>query len=129
MRMTLHVIVGAAKQSHRVWPSDQPKASIQWYRPLFQILAGNFTAEFLRQPASRSCQNTGFLERQARRADEGAGRVARAQVDQEIRPPSALAEECRVYRGVVEAGHRPDVQPQRAGGDHQIGTLQRAVAK
>jgi hypothetical protein len=77
----------------------------------------------------RSFDPAGLGERQPRRAREDAGRVALAQVDQEVGAPAGAGEERRVHLGVVEAGHRPAVQAQRARGQDQVGALQAAVAQ
>ena len=56
-------------------------------------------------------------------------RIAKADVDQEIRFRRPAGEELRIDLGVVEAAHRPGVEPDRAQRQQQIGALQRAVAK
>ena len=40
-----------------------------------------------------------------------------------------VGEERRVDLGVVEAGHRPGIEPERARRDDEIGALQRGVAE
>src|ERR1019366_4190579 len=47
----------------------------------------------------------------------------------EVRLDPRAGEKFRIDPGVVEAGHGPAVEAQGAGGQHQIGALQRAVAK
>src|SRR5207302_1192382 len=56
-------------------------------------------------------------------------RVAVAQVDEEVRLPSAVGEKRRVHHRVVEARHRAAVEADRACRDDEVGALQRAVAE
>src|SRR5262249_36876678 len=79
--------------------------------------------------SAASEQHACFVEIEPRRAWEQGGRIAVAEIAQEIRPPATIGKEQLVYPGVVEAGHRPSVQPHRTSSQDQIGALQRAVAE
>ena len=57
------------------------------------------------------------------------GRVALTQVAEEVGLHAAVREELGVHLGVVESRHTAHVQPQHAGGDHQVRPLERAVAE
>src|SRR5690554_109211 len=72
-------------------------------------------------PGLGSLDAAGFVERQARRTVEDAGRIALAQVDEEIGTDRSAGEEGLVHERGVEAGHRSGVQAQRAGGDQEVG--------
>src|SRR5262249_6157182 len=94
------------------------------------------TAKFLlKYPA-------GFSERQARAAREEGGGIAVAEVAEEVRPDAPLGhylrrscltgrggEELLVHLCVVEAGHRPAVEAERARGEDEVSALQRPVAE
>ena len=70
-----------------------------------------------------------FVEREPRRARQHPGRVAVADVAQKIRSYAGAGKERLVDAVVVEARHRPAVEPVQARGEDEIGALQRAVAK
>ena len=57
-----------------------------------------------------SGHQAGFLERQARRPIEQAGRVTVTEINQKIRPPTIMSEKGRVDCCIVKTGHRTDVQ-------------------
>src|SRR5260370_36372858 len=74
-------------------------------------------------------QGAGFLEAEPWAAVEQLAGLAIADIAQEVRLEAAVGEEGLVDDGVVEAAHGADIEPHRAGGDDQIGALQRAVAE
>jgi hypothetical protein len=82
-----------------------------------------------RSKSEGSGHQAGFLERQARRPIEQAGRVTVTEINQKIRPPTITGEKGRVDRGIVKTGHRTDVETQRSCRDQQVGALQSAVAE
>jgi hypothetical protein len=71
----------------------------------------------------------GLVETQARRAREIDAGSPFAEVDEEVGAPGRAREEGGIDLGVVEAGHRAAVQPERPRGEQQIRTLQAAVAQ
>src|SRR5260221_12248944 len=81
-----------------------------------------------RTSTASSGEAAGFLEREARAAREDLRGVALAEVAEKIGFPAPIREEGRVHLGVVEAGHRARIQPERARRDDQGSALQRAVA-
>src|SRR5687768_15586063 len=87
------------------------------------------TARGMQVGARRSFDPAGLVETQPRRAREDAGRIAAAEVDQEVGTPVRAGEERRIDHGVVEARHRPAIQPQRARREQEISALQAAVAQ
>src|ERR1019366_9403164 len=88
--------------------------------------------------ASFSQQRASLLERQPRIPWLHLRRIAVAEVDEEVRLDVSLGEELliaalaltagfeevAVQPGVVEARHRPAVEPEAARGDEEIGALQ-----
>src|SRR3546814_1771117 len=77
----------------------------------------------------RLLDSRGFVEAQPRRTREDAGRVALAEVDEEVGLDGRALEEGLVDLRVVEARHRPGVEAERARGQDQVGALQAAVAE
>src|SRR3546814_3462639 len=77
----------------------------------------------------RLLDSRGFVEAQPRRTREDAGRVALAEVDEEVGLDGRALEEGLVDLRVVEARHRPGVEAERARGQDQVGALQAAVAR
>src|SRR3546814_7084713 len=67
---------------------------------------------------------SGFVEAQPWRTREDAGRVALAEVDEEVGLDGRALEEGLVDLRVVEARHRPGVEAERARGQDQVGALQ-----
>src|SRR5690625_4332564 len=59
---------------------------------------------------ARLLDTAGLIERQARRAVENAGRIALAEVDEEVGTDGSPGEEGGIHLGRVEPGHRPGVQ-------------------
>src|SRR5690242_18857252 len=76
----------------------------------------------LRKPA-------GLVELEARRARKQCRGIADAEIDQEIRLDARAGEERLIDDLVVEAGHRPGIDPEHARGDEEVGPLQGAVAE
>src|SRR3546814_15662721 len=72
---------------------------------------------------------SGFVEAQPWRTREDAGRVALAEVDEEVGLDGRALEEGLVDLRVVEARHRPGVEAERARGQDKVGALQAAVAE
>src|SRR3990167_9285386 len=56
-------------------------------------------------------------------------RVAIAEVAQKIGFHGCSREEQLVYQGIVEAGHRAAIEPERACRDDEVSALQRTVAE
>src|SRR3546814_3235924 len=77
----------------------------------------------------RLLDSRGFVEAQPRRTREDAGRVALAEVDEEVGLDGRALEEGLVDLLVVEARHRSGVEAERARGHDQVGALQAAVAE
>src|SRR3546814_12446895 len=77
----------------------------------------------------RLLDSRGFVEAQPRRTREDAGRVALAEVDEEVGLDGRALEEGLVDLRVVEARHRSGVEAERARGQDQVGALQAAVAE
>src|SRR3546814_17805327 len=77
----------------------------------------------------RLLDSRGFVEAQPRRTREDAGRVALAEVDEEVGLDGRALEEGLVDLRVLEARHRPGVEAERARGQDQVGALQAAVAE
>src|SRR5690606_15756911 len=71
----------------------------------------------------------GVVEGQARIARHRAGRVGMAEIDQEVGAPAAVGKELGVDLAIVEARHRPAIEPDRARRENEVGALQGAVAK
>src|SRR3546814_12792366 len=76
----------------------------------------------------RLLDSRGFVEAPPRRTREDAGRVALAEVDEEVGLDGRALEEGLVALRVVEARHRPGVEAERPRGQDQVGALQAAVA-
>ena len=55
--------------------------------------------------------------------------VAIAEIAEEVRLPAPVGKELGIHLGIVEARHRPAIEPERPRRDDQIGALQRAVAE
>src|SRR3546814_7167189 len=72
---------------------------------------------------------SGFVEAQPWRTREDAGRVALAEVDEEVGLDGRALEEGLVDLRVVEARHRPGVRADRPRGQDQVGALPAAVAE
>ena len=71
----------------------------------------------------------GFLEREAVGARAEIRGLAVAQVEEKVGAQRRAGEKGLVDSGVVEARHRAAVEAQGAGGDDQVGALERAVAE
>src|SRR5258707_573318 len=57
------------------------------------------------------------------------GRIAVAEVHQEVGLVAAVGEKLRIHLRVVEPGHRAGVQAQGTGGDQKVGPLKGGVAE
>jgi len=55
--------------------------------------------------------------------------VSVAEIAQEVHFPRAVREKLRVDLLGIEAGHRSAIEPQGAGGEHEVSALERAVAE
>src|SRR5258707_12205760 len=86
-------------------------------------------------------QLAGFAEIEARQTRVQAGRVAVAEIAQEVglQPPRRVllahplafqprSEELLVDSGIIEAGHWPAIQAQRTGREYEISSLKGRVA-
>ena len=70
-----------------------------------------------------------LIKLEARAARKQTGGVAIADSAKEIRLDDAVREKLLVHPFVIEAGHGSAIETQGAGGYHEIGALQRAVAE
>ena len=52
-----------------------------------------------------------------------------AEVAQEVNPVASVRKKFRIDFCTIEPGHRPDLQTDRSRGHHEVGALQRSVAK
>src|SRR3546814_1504123 len=77
----------------------------------------------------RLLDSRGVVEAQPLRTREDAGRVALAEVDEEVGLDGRALAEGLVDLRVVEARHRPGVEAERARGQDPVGALQAAVAE
>ena len=66
---------------------------------------------------------------ETRRARIELARIAVAEVAEEVRFDRRPGEERRVHLRVVEAGHRPAIQPERPRRQHEVRALQRTIAQ
>lgn len=73
--------------------------------------------------------HAGLVEVETRSAWTEIGRVAVAQIANEVHAPLAVGEELRVHLLGVEAGHRAAIETERARRKHEVSALQRAVAE
>src|SRR5436309_2035627 len=71
---------------------------------------------------------TGLVEGEARRTRMQFRRIAVAEVAEEVGLHRGSGKERGVDLGVVEAGHRPAVEPQRPRRQHEIRPLKGAIA-
>src|SRR3546814_2041318 len=78
---------------------------------------------------SRSQDAAGLGERESGGPLEHRGRLAVAEVAQEVRPGRGAGEELGVDLGGVEAGHRPAVQAERPRRQDDVAALQGGIAK
>src|SRR3974390_2168074 len=72
---------------------------------------------------------TNFIKAEARIARRRAARFALAEDAKEVRFPLPVGKELSVHLGVVEPGHRPGIEPERARRKDEIASLQGGIAE
>src|ERR1700744_254528 len=82
----------------------------------------------LSERAPPSSDLAGLVEGEPRAAGIQAGRIAIAEIADEIRFPGRAGEKGPCNLGVYKAGQRAGVQPEGSSGQDEIGALERAVA-